>query len=137
DIARARRLLASVGLEGLEARRPADLSGGQRQRVALARTLIEDCPVVVLDEPFSALDAATRLAMQDLAARTLKGRTVILITHNPLEALRLADRAWLMQPGGAETLDLPPAPPPRSYHAPETLHMQARLLARLQGMQAA
>ena len=137
DIARARRLLAAVGLEGLEARRPTDLSGGQRQRVALARTLIEDCPVVVLDEPFSALDAATRLAMQDLAARMLKGRTVILITHDPLEALRLADRAWLMRPDGAEALDLPPAPPPRSYRAPETLHMQARLLARLQGIQAA
>ncbi|MDD7971571.1 ABC transporter ATP-binding protein [Roseinatronobacter alkalisoli] len=138
DTARARALLAELGLVGMAHRRPGTLSGGQRQRVALARTLIEDCPVVVLDEPFSALDAATRLAMQDLAARMLATRTVVLITHDPLEAVRLADRAWLLSSGGAEALDLPAtAPPPRSYCDDATLAMQARLLARLQGMQAA
>lgn len=137
DVARARKLLSDVGLAGMEKRRPASLSGGQRQRVALARTLTEDCPVVVLDEPFSALDAATRLAMQDLAARLLKGRTVLLITHDPLEAVRLADRAWLLGPDGADELDLPDAPPPRSYRAPATLEMQARLLTRLHRMQPA
>ncbi|MGP9789173.1 ABC transporter ATP-binding protein [Roseinatronobacter sp. NSM] len=137
DTARARALLDELGLGALATRRPATLSGGQRQRVALARTLIEDCPVVVLDEPFSALDAATRLAMQDLAARMLTGRTVVLITHDPLEAVRLADRAWLLLPDGAETLDLPAPSPPRSYRDETTLAMQARLLARLHGMQPA
>lgn len=137
DVARARQLLTDVGLAGMEGRRPASLSGGQRQRVVLARTLMEDCPVVVLDEPFSALDAATRLAMQDLAAGLLHGRTVILITHDPLEALRLAHRAWLLGPGGAEALALPDAPPPRSYAHPATLDMQARLLARLQAVEPA
>jgi len=137
DVARARQLLTDVGLAGMEGRRPASLSGGQRQRVVLARTLMEDCPVVVLDEPFSALDAATRLMMQDLAARLLKGRTVILITHDPLEAVRLADRAWLLGPEGADALALPDAPPPRSYADPATLEMQARLLARLQAVEPA
>lgn len=131
DVERARALLAKVGLAGMETRRPDALSGGQRQRVALARVLIEDCPVVVLDEPFSALDTVTRLAMQDLAARLLRGRTVILITHDPLEAIRLSDVAWLLDPDGTEALALPPNATPRDFRAPETLEAQARLLARL------
>ena len=61
-------LLRLVELDGLGARLPAQLSGGQRQRAALARTLMEDRPVVLMDEPFSALDAITRLRVQDLAA---------------------------------------------------------------------
>lgn len=131
DLTRARELLALVGLAGLEHRRPSELSGGQGQRVALARVLIEDAPVVVLDEPFSALDTATRLAMQDLAAGLLNGRTVILITHDPMEALRLSDRAWLLGPGGAEVLALPNGPTPRDFRAPDLLAAQAALLARL------
>ncbi|MCC5992851.1 MAG: ABC transporter ATP-binding protein [Rhodobacteraceae bacterium] len=133
DRARAKALLAQMGLSGLEQRRPPALSGGQGQRVALARVLIEDAPVVVLDEPFSALDTATRLAMQDLAATVLAGRTVILITHDPLEALRLADRAWLLGPAGANALALPDAPAPRDFRAREVLAAQAALLTRLQG----
>lgn len=131
DMARARALLAAVGLKGLEARHPAALSGGQCQRVALARILIEECPVVVLDEPFSALDTVTRLSMQDLAATVLNGRTVILITHDPLEAIRLSDRAWLLGEGGADRLELPHAATPRDYRAAYTLAAQATLLARL------
>ena len=131
DWGRVRDLLARVGLAGMERRRPATLSGGQRQRVTLARTLIEDRPVVVLDEPFSALDAATRAAMQELAARLLAGRTVILITHDPLEAARLAHRAHLLGPEGVERLDLPRTAPPRPVEAPETLAAQGALLARL------
>lgn len=133
DPTRARALLAQVGLAGLEHRRPAELSGGQGQRVALARVLIEDAPIVVLDEPFSALDTLTRLAMQDLAARLLNGRTVILITHEPLEAIRMADRAWLLRPDGAEELALPKRPVPRDFRMPEVLAAQAALLARLHG----
>jgi len=134
DRSRARVLLAEVGLGGLETRRPDTLSGGQRQRVALARVLMEDCPVVVLDEPFSALDTVTRLAMQDLAARVLSGRSVILITHDPLEAVRLSDHAWLLGPDGAEALPLPAGKPPRDFRAPQTLAAQAALLARLHGL---
>lgn len=131
DMARARALLADVGLAGLGARRPTELSGGQGQRVALARTLMEDRPLVVMDEPFSALDTVTRLAMQDLAARVLTGRMVILITHDPLEAIRLSDRAWLLGPDGAEALDLPDTPTPRDWRAQGTLTAQAALLTRL------
>lgn len=133
DLARARDLLAQVGLDGLEQRRPTELSGGQQQRVALARVLIEDAPVVVLDEPFSALDTTTRLAMQDLAARMLAGHTVILITHDPLEALRLAHRTWLLGARGAEALALPKDATPRDFRAPDLLAAQAALMARLQG----
>lgn len=135
DIDRARTLLADVGLAGMETRHPSELSGGQSQRVALARTLIEDRPIVVLDEPFSALDTVARLAMQDLAARLLKGRTVILITHDPLEAIRLSDRAWLLGPGGAEPLKLPPTAPARDWRAQETLAAQAAWLSRLRAVQ--
>lgn len=133
DTARARLLLAQVGLEGLESRRPPELSGGQCQRVALARVLMEDAPIVVLDEPFTALDTVTRLAMQDLAARLLTGRTVLLITHDPLEAIRLSHIAWLLGPDGASKLSMPDAPPPRDFRAPEVLAAQAALLARLVG----
>lgn len=136
DIARARALLDQVGLGGMAQRRPPLLSGGQQQRVSVARVLMDEAQVVVLDEPFSALDPATRLAMQDLAARLLQGRTVLLITHDPLEALRLADHAWLLGPGGAEALRLPGPPAPRDFRAPEVLAAQAALLARLQGADA-
>ena len=80
---------------------------------------------------FSALDTATRLAMQDLAARVLTGRTVLLITHDPLEALRLSDHAWLLGPDGAERLSLPDGPALRDVRAPGLLCAQAALLARL------
>ena len=83
----ARALLAEMGLAGSESLRPAALSGGMRQRVALARTLFEDRPIVLMDEPFAALDAITRTRLQDLAVARLGGRTVLLVTHDPLEAI--------------------------------------------------
>ncbi len=135
--ARARALLGRVGLAGREDDRPAKLSGGQRQRVALARTLMEDRPVVLMDEPFSALDAITRFELQALAAEVLAGRTVLLVTHDPLEALRLGHRVHVMAKGGASAparLDdaLEPAgAPPRDPGDPALLALQAELLKRL------
>ena len=84
--------LARVGLEGLAARRPAQLSGGQRQRVALARSLVRDKPLLLLDEPFSALDPGLRLEMLDLVAQLQaeRGLTLLLVSHNPQDALRIA-----------------------------------------------
>lgn len=128
---RARALLSEVGLAGLEARKPANLSAGQCQRIALARTLYEDRAIILLDEPFSALDAMTRHTMQDLAARLLAGRTVVLITHDPAEAIRLADYAWILTRAGITHCTLPPTTPPRAPEDAATISAQAALLQRM------
>jgi putative hydroxymethylpyrimidine transport system ATP-binding protein len=134
DLARAKALLAEVGLAEADARKsPAQLSGGMRQRVALARTLMEDRPIVLMDEPFSAVDAPTRHRMQSLAARLLAGRTVLLVTHDPLEALRLADRILVLggRPATASEVPVPAGAPPRAAGDPALLAAQAALLERL------
>ncbi|GGO88780.1 ABC transporter [Marinobacterium nitratireducens] len=129
----ARYLLSQVGLSGLEARFPAALSGGQRQRVALARMLMEDKPLVLMDEPFSALDAVTRLRLQDLAAHLLADRTVLLITHDPLEALRLGHRVLVLQGHPARLTDpiVPAGATPRAVDQPQVLALQGQLLRQL------
>jgi sulfonate transport system ATP-binding protein len=98
----AREILRAVGLDGRESEFPIVLSGGQRQRVALARALIHEPDLLLLDEPFGALDAITRAAMQLLLERLLaaRPRTVILVTHDVEEALLLSDRVLLMRDGG-------------------------------------
>ena len=136
---RAQALIARVGLTGHEADRPARLSGGMRQRVALARTLMEARPVVLMDEPFSALDAITRHQLQGLAAEVLRERTVFLVTHDPLEALRLGHGIRIMS-GAPARLDEPlepPGAPPRDPGEPAIMHLQAELLSRLSRAQAA
>lgn len=131
DLDRARALIARVGLADRLSSRPSALSGGERQRAALARTLMEDRPVVLLDEPFSALDARTRAEMQELAAELLAGRTVLLVTHDPAEAARLGQSILLMTPSGVLLAEAPAGDPARPWDAPETLAAQARLLALL------
>ena len=93
---RARKLLRDVGLGERLGDLPAALSGGMRQRAALARTLCEDRPIVLMDEPFAHLDAVTRLELQDLSARLLEGRTAVLVTHDPLEALRVGHQVRVL-----------------------------------------
>ncbi|MFM2587563.1 ABC transporter ATP-binding protein [Vibrio sp. TBV020] len=112
---RALTLLEQVGLAGYAKAMPSQLSGGMRQRVALARTLMQDKPVVLMDEPFSALDAVTRYKLQTLSASLLKDKTVILITHDPQEAIRLAHTLYLLQgsPAKAQSLAVPSTLPPR------------------------
>ena len=129
----ARALLARVDLAGHEHDRPAQLSGGMRQRVALARTLMENRPIVLMDEPFSALDAITRHQLQALAAELLAGRTVLLVTHDPLEALRLGHRVQVMSgaPARLDTALEPNGTPPRAPSDPALLSLQAELLMRL------
>ncbi|MBV7407401.1 ABC transporter ATP-binding protein [Maritimibacter sp. DP1N21-5] len=131
DPARLRRVLEQVGMAALAARRPAELSGGQRQRAALARTLMEDRAVVLLDEPFSALDARTRARIQELTVESLAGRTVLLVTHDPGEAARLGHRIVVMTESGMHDLPPPPGRVPRASGDPETLKVQARLLDEL------
>jgi putative hydroxymethylpyrimidine transport system ATP-binding protein len=125
--------LHQVGLSGSENALPATLSGGMRQRVALARTLMEDRPVVLMDEPFSALDAITRVRVQDMAAEALRGRTVLLVTHDPLEALRLGHTIHVMS-GRPAILDEPlvlSSSEPRHVDDPHILSLQGELLSRL------
>ncbi|MCW0181605.1 MAG: ABC transporter ATP-binding protein [Zavarzinia sp.] len=133
DLARARALLTRLGLGEATHLRPDALSGGMRQRAALARTLYEDRPVILMDEPFSALDAVTRHRLQGETARTLSGRTVLLVTHDPAEALRLGDRILVLI-GGPATLHevaVPDGPVPRDPTRPEFGAALSRLFDRL------
>lgn len=130
---RAERLIAAVGLAGHERDRPAALSGGMRQRVALARTLMEERPILLMDEPFAALDAITRFELQALAADLIRDKTVLLVTHDPLEALRLGHRVRVMagRPAELDSGLVPPGPPPRDLGDPALLALQAELMTRL------
>lgn len=116
---KAKYLLKRVGLSEHGGALPQTLSGGMRQRVALARTLMQDKPLVLMDEPFSALDAVTRYKLQTLSYELLKDKTVVLITHDPQEAIRLAHRMIILKgnPAQAETVTLPDDLPPRALSA--------------------
>ena len=131
---RAMSLLEDAGLGESANVLPSSLSGGMRQRVALLRTLMEERSVLLMDEPFSALDALTRLKLQDLAARLVEGATVLMVTHDPLEALRLGHRIYVMTGRPAKLSDalIPPGSPPRNPGDSAIISMQATLLARLE-----
>ena len=133
DQERALGLLADVGIDAHADRLPSTLSGGQRQRAALARTLMEDRPVVLMDEPFSSLDAITRSRLQALTATSLAEKTVLLVTHDPLEALRLGHRIHVMVgvPAAIEPALCPDGDPPRALDDRRLLDLQAMLLSRL------
>ncbi|TGB05564.1 glycine betaine/L-proline ABC transporter ATP-binding protein [Streptomyces sp. MZ04] len=107
--AKAMEVVAKVGLEGLEQRKPTQLSGGQQQRVGLARALAVDPEVLLFDEPFSALDPLIRRDMQEEVIRLHReeGRTMVFITHDLSEALRLGDRIMLMRDGAVVQLGTP------------------------------
>jgi NitT/TauT family transport system ATP-binding protein len=97
--ARAAPLVAELGLEEFSRFFPARLSGGMRQRVALARALVQDPEILLMDEPFSSLDALTRESMQEtlLELQRRRGTTVLLVTHSIEEAAYLADRIYIMR----------------------------------------
>jgi thiamine transport system ATP-binding protein len=101
DRERVAAALARVGLEGFERRLPGQLSGGERQRVALARCLVRDRPVLLLDEPFAALGPALRREMLDLIADIHRERamTVLLVTHQPEDARRIAAQTAFVYAG--------------------------------------
>ncbi|MGF1725377.1 ABC transporter ATP-binding protein [Photobacterium nomapromontoriensis] len=130
---KALALLDKVGLAEHAKALPQQLSGGMRQRVALVRTLLQDKPVVLMDEPFSALDAVTRYRLQNLACELLADKTVVLITHDPQEALRLAHQLYIMrgQPASAESLCLPSSSTPRTFD-PECALLQQTIIDRLE-----
>lgn len=132
-IQRAISLLTQVGLERSLHLYPHQLSGGMRQRVALVRTLMEDKPIVLMDEPFSALDAITRYKLQSLAAELLKDKTVLFITHDPTEALRLAHTIYIMQgqPATLKFISSLSSSTPRALSNPELTSLQTVLFDEL------
>ncbi|NKX44894.1 ATP-binding cassette domain-containing protein [Roseicyclus persicicus] len=101
DRARVEESLAQVGLGGLGARRPATLSGGQQARVALARMLLRDRPLALLDEPFAALDPGLRTEMLALVREIAEAKalTLLMACHDLRDAERLCDRLWLLEDG--------------------------------------
>jgi putative hydroxymethylpyrimidine transport system ATP-binding protein len=135
DGQRAELLLRKVGLAAEADALPAALSGGMRQRAALARTLMEDRALVLMDEPFSALDALTRLRLQNLAAELLAGRTTLLVTHDPMEALRLGHRILVLRgdPARMGTPFEPAGAPPRPADDPALHGLAAQILRDLAG----
>ena len=120
-VEKVEEMLTRVGLSGLSGRKPSGLSGGQQSRVALARALLQDRPVMLMDEPFSALGPALKDEMLDLSVALAAGRTVVMVTHDPNDAVRIADevvgvadgKAWM--PMETSAFMAQPPEPMRDY----------------------
>jgi NitT/TauT family transport system ATP-binding protein len=133
--ARVAELLELVHLSAFADRRPHELSGGMRQRVALARALAQDARVLLMDEPFGALDAITRDLLHDELERVWRdaGLTVLFVTHNVREAARLGDRVVLLtsRPGRVEAEFEITAPRPRRIESPEVAAIASTITDQL------
>ena len=133
--ARVEELLERVHLAGLAGRRPHELSGGMRQRVALARALAQEADVLLMDEPFAALDAITRDLLHDELEQIWLDRqmTVMFVTHNAREAVRLGDRVVVMtsRPGRVAAEIPIHIPRPRRIDSPELSSFAATVTDRL------
>ncbi|WP_407672398.1 ABC transporter ATP-binding protein [Noviherbaspirillum pedocola] len=135
---RADALLQLIGLSHLAHAYPNQLSGGQQQRVAIARALMSKPSILLMDEPFGALDAQTREVMHDLVlhVQRIEKTTIVFVTHDVEEAIYLGQRVVLMapRPGRIDTIYDVPLPAAREQdmkHAPEFLAMKKRILARI------
>ncbi|MFC4530779.1 ABC transporter ATP-binding protein [Sphaerisporangium dianthi] len=133
--ARAAELLEIVHLSGFGAKRPHELSGGMRQRVALARALAQDADVLLMDEPFGALDAMTRDLLHDELERIWRERqlTVLFVTHNVREAVRLGDRVVLLSSRPGTVIEDYPVtlPRPRRTDSGEVAELASGITDRL------
>jgi NitT/TauT family transport system ATP-binding protein len=132
---RAAELLERVHLSGMGARRPHELSGGMRQRVALARALAQETDVLLMDEPFGALDAMTRDLLHDELERIWRatGKTIVFVTHNVREAARLGDRIVLLtsRPGRVAAEFAVDLPRPRRIESPAVSALAGEVTAAL------
>jgi NitT/TauT family transport system ATP-binding protein len=132
---RALELLERVHLGGFEARRPHELSGGMKHRVALARALAQDADVLLMDEPFGALDAITRDHLHDELERVWKdtGMTILFVTHNAREAVRLGDRVLVFasRPGRVAHEVRIHLPRPRSLDSPDLTVLAGSIMDKL------
>jgi putative hydroxymethylpyrimidine transport system ATP-binding protein len=124
-------IIQNVGLIDHCKKYPSELSGGQRQRVALARTLMENKPIILLDEPFSALDAKTRLEMQDLVAEHLQEKTILLVTHDPSEATRLCNNIYILNDHEIYITKSLPPPFPKNINDEDVFLLQTKLLEEI------
>jgi NitT/TauT family transport system ATP-binding protein len=133
--ARVAELLAMVGLTGFSTARPHQLSGGMRQRVALARALAQDADVLLMDEPFGALDAITRDLLHTELARIVDetGLTVLFVTHNVREAVRLGDRVVVLSSRPGRVIDefAVPIPGPRRIDSAQVAGLAGTITDRL------
>jgi sulfonate transport system ATP-binding protein len=131
--ARIAAALAEVGLSHRAHAWPKELSGGEAQRASLARALLRDPDLLLIDEPFSALDALTRMRTQALVADLWARRScaVLLVTHDVEEAVLLADRILVMRDGRIEEEIIPELARPRQAESPPFVHHRARVLATM------
>ncbi len=133
-------LLARLGLAEFRDRFPKDLSGGMRQRVAIARALAIDPPMLLMDEPFGALDALTRRSLQDELLRLWAEdrKTILFVTHGIDESIYLADRVVVMtyRPGTVKRIVDVPLPRPRDPAGPEFSRLQRELTALVMAEEA-
>jgi NitT/TauT family transport system ATP-binding protein len=139
----ARQWLRAVGLEGFEGHYPDELSGGMQQRVGIARAMLTDPRLLLMDEPFAALDAMTREAMMDELLRVWSGtgKTVLFITHSIPEAVYLSDRVLVMGPRPGTVveelvIDLPRPRTPATMADPRYAALGVRLRDRFRAMPA-
>jgi len=134
---RAGELLRMVRLDGFASRRPHELSGGMRQRVALARALAQDADVLLMDEPFGALDAMTRDLLHEELSRICAGQalTVLFVTHNVREAVRLGDRVIVLssRPGRVIEEYRVPGDWSRGIDSAQTVNLAGTITERLRG----
>ena len=126
-----RKIIEKVGLMDHKKKYPFQLSGGQRQRAALARTLMENTPIVLLDEPFGSLDSNTREEMIDLTFESLKGKTVLFVTHDPHEAARLCESIYILGRQNTTSNNCLKPPFPKTYSDKLVFDLQYSLLEKI------
>ena len=132
---KAKELLSQVNMSEHCDKKTYELSGGQKQRIALARTLMQEANLILMDEPFSALDAITKIQLQDLTCQLLKNKTVVLVTHDPQEAIKLANHIYILknQPVIIEEVATLEGALPHQLSNEKLWNLQEELITKIKG----